>query len=29
MKIAICLSGQLRSSWRKCIPTFKDIFKEH
>lgn len=29
MKIAICLSGQLRQSWRKCLPTWKDTFKEH
>jgi len=29
MKIAVCISGQLRQSWRKCIPTWNKIFSEH
>ena len=28
MKIAICISGQLRDSWRDCIPTWKNMFEE-
>ena len=29
MKIAVCLSGQLRQSWRKCLPTWLQTFSEH
>ena len=28
MKIAICISGQLRDSWRDCIPTWKICLKK-
>lgn len=29
MKIAVCISGQLRQSWRKCLPTWQQVFGQH
>ena len=29
MKIAVCFSGQLRESWRKCFNSWQDVFGEH
>ena len=29
MKIAICFSGQLRGSWRKCVESWKQTFDQH
>ena len=29
MKIAVCVSGQLRGSWRDCIPTWSKMFKDN
>jgi len=29
MKIAICFSGQLRSSWKKCLPSWLKTFSQH
>lgn len=29
MKIALCFSGQLRESWRRCLPSWKETFREH
>ncbi len=29
MKIAICVSGQLRGAWRDCIPTWGNMFNEN
>src|SRR5210317_639034 len=29
MKIALCFSGQLRESWKKCLPSWKETFSEH
>lgn len=29
MKIAICFSGQLRGSWRRCLESWKQTFNQH
>ena len=29
MKIAICFSGQLRGSWKKCLDSWKQTFRQH
>lgn len=29
MKIAVCFSGQLRGSWRKCLESWKQVFGQH
>ncbi len=29
MKIAVCVSGQLRGAWRDCIPTWSKMFKDN
>lgn len=29
MKIAVCVSGQLRGPWRDCIPTWAKMFKDN
>lgn len=29
MKIAVCFSGQLRGSWRKCVDSWQQAFNQH